>query len=66
MPHFRSEADKFHDFARRLTNQFNKFTANRSHRMKRQIDAKRWWLLETAADKRFVTKIIRMVEDFEL
>jgi hypothetical protein len=34
--------------------------------MKRQIDAKRWWLLETAADKRFVTKIIRMVEDFEL
>jgi hypothetical protein len=63
-----SEADreKFHEYARRIGNEFDKFRCHSKWRMDKSAEPfRKWWDLQTQADKRFVLKIISMVEEFE-
>jgi hypothetical protein len=60
----KSEAERFHEYADRITHETAKFNFASRERLKAATDSKKWLRQQQAASKRFVLKMIRIVEAF--
>jgi hypothetical protein len=60
-----NQADKFREYARRITHESMKFEARGKLRMREAKDPESWYRLDSISCKRFVLKIMKIVEGFE-
>ena len=59
------ERDRWHSFAGKLEHVAHDFGFRSSRRLSKAQDAKKWWQQQTEADRRFVTRMVTIIEDFE-
>ena len=60
----KTESERFREYADRITHETDKFKFASSKRLKTATDPKKWLRLQQVASKRFVLKMIRIVEAF--
>jgi len=60
-----SNAERYRGFADKIAHETDKFSFASSKRMKRAKDPKAWLRLQQIASKRFVLKMVRIIEEFE-
>ncbi len=60
----KSDPEQFRKYANRISHETRKFDYLSKIRLELARDSKKWLRLQQIASKRFVLKIIRMVENF--
>jgi len=61
-----SQAERYREFADRIAHETRKFDCASRTRTQRAKDVKKWLRLQQIASKRFVLKMVRMLETFEV